>query len=69
MKRTIAGLALAGEALIRDAIGAQRRYQEAQDAGAPPHVVERLRLLAASLHQAVTDYQLHASEKRPWTLH
>lgn len=37
-----------------------RCYHEAQDAGASAEEVERLRLVAEALFQAVTDYQLRA---------
>ncbi|AGZ34732.1 hypothetical protein PVLB_09680 [Pseudomonas sp. VLB120] len=47
----------AGEPLIQQAIEAMRKYHEAQDFGAPPEEVERLRLLAESLFEAVSDYQ------------
>lgn len=58
MKRTIQGLAEAGEQLIQQAIDATRKYHEAKDMGAPEAEVERLKLLADSLYQAVTEYQL-----------
>ncbi|MFO3723931.1 hypothetical protein [Pseudomonas sp. HLMP] len=51
---------LAGEPLMQQAIDALRRYHEAEDSGAASEEVERLRLLAESLYQAVTDYQLYA---------
>jgi hypothetical protein len=37
-----------------------RRWHEAKDAGAPTMEVERLRQIAESMFQAVTDYQLRA---------
>lgn len=43
-----------------EAVEAMRRYHEAQDTGAPAIEVERLRLIAESLFQAVTDYQMRA---------
>ncbi|MEC4876865.1 hypothetical protein MXF29_14795 [Pseudomonas sp. NC26] len=43
-----------------DAIDAMRRYHVAQETGAPAVDVERLRLIAESLFQAVTDYQMKA---------
>ncbi|MHB2050354.1 hypothetical protein [Pseudomonas sp. VEM90] len=43
-----------------EAIEAMRRYHEARDTGAPAIEVERLRLIAESLFQAVTEYQLRA---------
>lgn len=56
-KRSFIGMVEAGEPLIEQAIGAMRKYHEAQDFGAPPEEVERLRLLAESLFEAVSDYQ------------
>jgi len=53
----------AGEPLIQQAIEAMREYHQAQDRGAPAEEVERLRLLAESLFQAVSDYQLRAVAK------
>ncbi|MBC3410529.1 hypothetical protein HU720_04365 [Pseudomonas sp. SWRI51] len=43
-----------------DAVEAMRQYHEALDTGAPVVEVERLRLIAESLFQAVTDYQMRA---------
>jgi hypothetical protein len=48
----------AGEPLIRQAFDAMRHYHEAEAAGQPAEEVERLRLLAESLFQAVSEYQL-----------
>ena len=62
-KRTFMGMIEAGEPLIQQAIDAMRRYHEAQDYGAPAEEIERLRLLAESLFQAVSDYQLRAVAK------
>jgi len=62
-KRTFIGMIEAGEPLIQQAIDAMREYHQAQDRGAPPEEVERLRLLAESLFQAVSDYQLRAVAK------
>ncbi|AVD85509.1 hypothetical protein C4Q28_11395 [Pseudomonas sp. SWI6] len=56
-KRSFIGMVEAGEPLIQQAIEAMRKYHEAQDFGAPPEEVERLRLLAESLFEAVSDYQ------------
>ncbi|MDD2092439.1 hypothetical protein NP522_19840 [Pseudomonas guariconensis] len=58
MKRTIQGLAEAGDQLIQQAIDATRKYHEAKDMGAPAAEVARLKLLADSLYQAVTEFQL-----------
>ena len=48
-KRTFIGMVEAGEPLIQQAIDAMWEYHQAQDRGAPPEEVERLRLLAESL--------------------
>jgi hypothetical protein len=46
--------------MFTNAVDALRRYHEAKDDGLPAQEVERLRLLAESQFQAITDYQLHA---------
>ena len=46
-----------------EAVEAMRRYHEAQGKGAPAIEVERLRLIAEALFQAVTDYQMKAFGK------
>lgn len=46
-KRTFIGIVEAGEPLIQQAIDAMREYHQAQDRGAPPEEVERLRLGAS----------------------
>lgn len=58
MKRTLEGMAKAGEPLLREALEAIRAHRNAQDGGASPEEVERLRLLADSLYQAAADFQL-----------
>lgn len=58
----------AGEPLIQQAIDATRKYHQAEDRGAPPEEVERLRLLADSLYQAVIDYQLIQAGRAPATI-
>lgn len=62
-KRTFVGMVEAGEPLIQQAVDAFRAYHEAQDCSAPPEEVERLRLLAESLFQAVSDYQFRVIAK------
>ncbi|WOB61578.1 MULTISPECIES: hypothetical protein [Pseudomonas] len=62
-KRTFIGMVEAGEPLIQQAIDAMREYHQAQDRGAPAEEVERLRLVAESLFQAVSDYQLRVVAK------
>ncbi len=61
MKRTILGMTQAGEPLILEALEALRLYREATISGCPPEEVNRLQILAESLVQTVTDYQLLAS--------
>ncbi|MNH09362.1 hypothetical protein D3C76_615920 [compost metagenome] len=67
-KRTLIGMVEAGEPLIQQAIDAMREYHQAQDRNAPPEEVERLRLLADSLYQAVIDYQLVQAGRAPATI-
>ena len=62
-KRTFIGMVEAGEPLIQQAIDALREYHQAQDSGAPAEEIERLRLLAESLFQVVSDYQLRVIAK------
>lgn len=69
MKRTIKGMVEAGEPLIQEAITALRQYHEAQAAGEAPDQVERLRLIAESAYQMVTDYQRYALDRQPLTRH
>nr|WP_275679146.1 MULTISPECIES: hypothetical protein [Pseudomonas] len=59
----------AGEPLILEALEAQRAYHAAQKNGAPNEELERFRLLAESLCQAVLDFQLLASGQPPSTIH
>lgn len=60
MKRTILGMTQAGEPLILEALEALRLYREAKTSGRPQEEIDRLKILAESLVQAVTDYQLIA---------
>jgi uncharacterized protein YaaN involved in tellurite resistance len=59
MKRTLQEMIEAGELLVWQALEAMRAYHDAEAAGSSAEV-ERLRTLAESLFQAVTDYQLRA---------
>ncbi|QXH49961.1 hypothetical protein KSS94_18680 [Pseudomonas fakonensis] len=68
-KRTLEGITLAGEQLIQQAIDARRLYQQAVDARKPADEIERLRFLADSLFQTVTDYQLDALGHQRQTRH
>ncbi len=67
-KRTFIGMVEAGEPLIQKAIDAMREYHEAEAASLPSEEVERLRLLAESLFQAVIDYQLIQAGRAPATI-
>lgn len=69
MKRTILGMIQAGEPLILEALEAVSLYREAKISGCPPEEVYRLRLLADSLVQTVTDYQLLADGANAIKLH
>lgn len=60
MKRTMLGMTEAGEPLILEALEALRLYREAKTSGLPQEEIDRLQILAESLVQAVTDYQLLA---------
>ncbi|UPK86826.1 hypothetical protein [Pseudomonas sp. A2] len=68
MKRTLAGIALAGEPLLRQALEAIRAHRAAEENGSPIEEVERLRLLADSLYNAAIDYQLVAAAQPPTTI-
>lgn len=69
VKRTIEGMIEAGEPLIREAIEALRTYHNAQSAEVSAEEVERLRVIAESAFQAVTQYQLYALGHQPLTRH
>ena len=60
MKRTILGMTQAGEPLILEALEALRLYREVKASGRPQEEIDRLQILAESLVQIVTDYQLLA---------
>lgn len=62
-KRTFIGMVEAGEPLIQQAVDAMREYHQAQDRGAQAEEIERFRLLAESLFQVVSDYQLRVIAK------
>lgn len=59
MKKTILGMAEAGEPLLMQALDAIRAHHKAVDEGRPTDEIERLRLEADHLYQTVIDYQLH----------
>jgi len=58
VKRSIEGMIESVEPLMQQAVDAMREYHQAQDRGAPAEEIERLRVLAESLFQVVSDYQL-----------
>ncbi|WP_367863234.1 hypothetical protein [Pseudomonas guariconensis] len=64
VKKTLEGVVEAGEQLIREAIEATRAYHQAEAEGRPAVEIERLRLIADSLYQAVTEYQLRSADDR-----
>lgn len=59
MKRTLLGMADAGEPLLTQALEAIRAYNGAMAQGRPEDELERLRIEADHLFQTVVDYQLH----------
>lgn len=59
MKRTLLGMAEAGEPLLKQALEAIRAYNTAMAQGRPETELERLRIQADHLFQTVVDYQLH----------
>ncbi|PLV17851.1 hypothetical protein [Pseudomonas guariconensis] len=69
MKRTILGMAGAGEPLLQQALQAIRAHQQAVDEGRPAEEVKRLRLEADHLYQSVIDYQLHKAGTLGQTQH
>lgn len=59
MKRTLLGMAEAGEPLLKQALDAIRAYNQAMAQGRPEAEIERLRVAADHLYQTVVDYQLY----------
>ncbi|GJB84965.1 MULTISPECIES: hypothetical protein [Pseudomonas] len=59
MKRTLLGIAEAGEPLLKQALEAIRAYNQAMAQGRPEAEIERLRVAADHLYQTVVDYQLY----------
>lgn len=56
----LANMIMPGDPLMLEAAEALRLYHEAQVTGSSAHEVQRLRLLAESLFQAVNDFNLKA---------
>lgn len=69
MKRTLEGMAKAGELLLREALEAIRAHRDAEDGGAPVEVIERLKVLADSLYNAAVDFQLLETGNLPQSIH
>jgi len=69
VKRTILGMAEAGEPLLLQALQAIRAHQQAMDEGRPAEEVERLRLETDHLYQTVIDYQLHKAGTLGQSIH
>ncbi|MEN5033867.1 hypothetical protein [Pseudomonas sp. TWI929] len=59
LKRTLLGMAEAGEPLLRQALQAIRAYNDAVEHKRPAAEIELLRVEADHLYQTVIDYQLH----------
>lgn len=60
MKRNLNSMLMPDDPVVQEAVEAMKRYHQAQDAGEPDCVVERLRLVAEQLFQSISDYQLAA---------
>lgn len=59
MKRTLQGMAAAGEPLLTQALLAIRAYNQAEAQGRLEEELKRLRLKADHLYNTVINYQLH----------
>jgi hypothetical protein len=59
LKRTLLGMAEAGEPLLRQALEAIRAYNEALERERPAVEIERLRVEADHLYHTVVDYQVY----------
>lgn len=68
-KHTFIGMVEAGEPLMQQAMDALRRYHEARDSLTPAEEVERLRLEAESLFEAMQEYQRRALGCPEYPLH
>ncbi|UVK81246.1 hypothetical protein LOY46_16900 [Pseudomonas sichuanensis] len=69
MKRSLEKVIMPDSPQMQQAVEAMRIYHEARDLGAPPAEVERLRILAESLFQAIIDYQLQVLGGPGYTSH
>jgi len=61
MQRSVGEIAKFGELRLREALEAIKAHKDAKDGGAPTREVERLRLLADELYEAVIEYRLMLS--------
>jgi len=69
MKRTLQGMAEAGEPLLRQALAAIRAFNLAESEGRPDEELKRLKLEADHLYQTVIDYQLQKAGSLGQTEH
>lgn len=69
MKRTLEGMATAGEDLLQRTLDANRRLRQAEEAGASIDEIERHRLLADLLYKQVTEHQLIQAGLLPHLVH
>ena len=69
MKRTLEGLAKAGEPLLREALEAVKAHRVAQDGGASEEELEQLKLKADFLYYAAIDFQLLETGSLPESVH
>ncbi|HDS0925548.1 TPA: hypothetical protein QDZ23_000149 [Pseudomonas putida] len=60
MKPKNSEILMPDHAMYEDAVEALKRLHDAQASGRPADEIERLRMIAESQFQAVTDYQLKA---------
>ncbi|QXH54292.1 hypothetical protein KSS94_08905 [Pseudomonas fakonensis] len=60
MTGTLEGMILPGDPLMQEAVAAFRRYQEALAQGSSAEDVDRYRVLAESLFQAIADVNIRA---------
>lgn len=58
MAKQLSDMILPGDPLMLKAVDTMRRYHEAQSLGCPEVEVERLRVLAEFLFQAIADHNL-----------
>ncbi|WP_412460175.1 hypothetical protein ACK2SD_14925 [Pseudomonas sp. SC11] len=69
MRRTLEGMAAAGEDLLQRALDADRRLRHAEEAGASIDEIEQHRLLADLLYRQVTEHRLIEAGLLPHLIH